>query len=397
MPTNIHKRVIIHKSGEEVTLWYVILEMPRLNDGKRKQVWHGGYKSLEHAEAMRDEFKEQMRRETYVYKRKLTLQQWCENYWFPSIKNRLKPSTLHGYQQDLRLYVYPEFCSIQLTSITAERIDRLYQNLIRQGGYNSRPLSRATVRGVHVILRACLEEALDLGYIRKNPADKTHPPTRKEAMQSTYSCWSIKEIQTFLDGIRGSSIEMILRLAVFTGMRRGEILGLRWRDVNFTNSRISVSNSIIQVNGEVVQSTPKSNRSRTVDIDHDLNERLWLLKMDQETWAPNAEDDEFPQDLVFRDVNGKRHVPTRVSNQFNKIVRDLSLPKIRFHDLRHTHASHCLAMGIPVNVVQERLGHANPETTLKLYAHVLPGSQSEAAIKFSEALQTHSVILRKAH
>ena len=386
MPVNIHKRVITHKTGDSTTLWYAILELPRGSDGKRKQIWHGGYRSLEHAEAMRDEFKEQIRNGTYVYRRRMTFRSWCEQYWLPSVETRIKPSTLHGYRQELRLYVYPQLESCLLISLTPEIIDHLYQQLLKNGGHNGRALSPATVRGVHFLLNSCLRDAIDLGYLTKNPTERAHPPIVKYGLRSTNSCWTISELQVCLDGIRGNPIEMVIRLAIMTGMRRGEVLGLRWRDVNFETSRVSVCNSIIEVDGNIISSTPKSNRSRTIDIDQETMERLLLFKMETDAWAAQPTDDGFPHDLVFRDSNGDRYVPTRVSNLFNKAVQLLPIPRIRFHDLRHTHASHCLAIGIPINVVQERLGHAKPETTLRLYAHVLPGSQSQAAKAFAHLI-----------
>ena len=390
MAKNIYQRNITTKSGEKRSLWYVILEAERGVDGKRRQRWHGGYKSLEHALAMRDEFKLQIINGTYVSRRKLSYEEWAQDFWIPSVRNRVKPSTLHGYEQDLRLYIYPRLGKVPLTSISAEGIDRLYRSLLIDGGARGKALSVATVCGVHSILSNSLEQAFDFGFINKNPATKVRAPKEKTRLKSAESCWSIPELQLFLKEIEGDPLEMILRLAVMTGMRRGEILGLRWRDVDFDNSRISVCSSIIHVRNQVVVSTPKSNRARSIQLDEETLDRLRVFRMDQQAWGEQPEDDGFAADLVFREPNGKRFVPAQVTARFNKLLSEIPVRRIRFHDLRHTHASLCVAMGIPINVVQQRLGHARPETTLNLYAHVLPGTQNEAARLFAQRLSSPS-------
>ena len=168
-----------------------------------------------------------------------------------------------------------------------------------------------------------------------------------------------------------------------TGMRRGEILGLRWGDVELDDQRLAVRHTLLSVAYELRDSTPKSHQARVIDLDPGTVEvlRAHRARQDDEqaAWGPGY----HHTDLVFRRVDGSPVHPDSFSQMFLALVRASGLPRIRLHDLRHSHASIALRAGVPVKVISERLGHENPGFTLKQYAHVIPGMQAEAAARIA--------------
>ena len=162
-------------------------------------------------------------------------------------------------------------------------------------------------------------------------------------------------------------------------MRRGEVLGLRWRDVDFDKARLHIRQAVLSVAYEVIVSSPKNHLARVIDLDPGTVEHLRLHRkrqnQERELWGTGYEDN----DLVVCKENGTPLHPQTYSQAFERIVAKADLPRIRLHDLRHTHATIALGAGIPTKVISERLGHESPAFTLKQYAHVLPGMQAHAA------------------
>ena len=169
-----------------------------------------------------------------------------------------------------------------------------------------------------------------------------------------------------------------------TGMRRGEVLGLRWADIDLDAARLSIRQALVAVGYEVIESTPKSHSARVVDLDAATVELLRRHRTTQveerREWGADYQD----ANLVVAKENGEPIHPHTFSQSFERIIANAGLRRIRLHDLRHTHASLALKAGVPVKVVSERLGHESPAFTLKQYAHVLPGMQAEAAAHVAE-------------
>ena len=164
-----------------------------------------------------------------------------------------------------------------------------------------------------------------------------------------------------------------------TGMRRGEVLGLRWKDVDLDNARLHVRQAVVSVAYEVIVSSPKNHHARVIDLDLGTVEHLRLHRKRQEEERELWGEDYIDSDLVVCKENGEPLHPQTYSQAFERIIAKSELPRIRLHDLRHTHATIALSAGIPTKIVSERLGHESPAFTLKQYAHVMPGMQAEAA------------------
>ena len=233
--------------------------------------------------------------------------------------------------------------------------------------------------------------------LARNPADVATPPTAREAKAPEMHCWSASQLAAFLRWADGDSqLAAMWHVLSMTGMRRGEALALRWRDISLDAGTVSIRRSAGMVrnageSAEVAEGDTKSGKPRVVDLDAATVAVLRAHRKDRGGLALQLVRDDA---LVFGDIEGRHRNPEHVSRQFARdVVRCQAaigaeaVPVIRTHDLRHTHATVLLLAGVPVHVVSQRLGHASPVVTLTVYAHVMPGNQREAADLFARLVR----------
>ena len=199
-----------------------------------------------------------------------------------------------------------------------------------------------------------------------------------------------------LYSVKDARLAAVWRLAAMTGMRRGEILGLRWRDVDLDAARLSVRQAVVAVAYEVIESTPKSHNARVIDLDGETVGLLRAHKQQQRAERLEWGADYGDRDLVATHENDSPIHPHSFSEMFTQLVNRAGIRPIRLHDLRHTHATLAPKAGVPVKVVSERLGHESPASTLKQYAHVIPGMQAAAAALVPELIGEHTAPARDA-
>jgi len=387
MQGHIRKRTHKTKDGHTTVNWYVVVELERDADGKRRQKWYGSYRTRKEAEAARIEILHAINTGTFVEPTKTTLEEWVHRTWLPLIVDRVKPSTLHSYRSNLELHVLPTLGQRQLRLLMPVMLNHLYADLLTAGNLKTGGgLSAKTVAYVHTIIHKALADAVDLGLMNVNIADRAKPPRPKARESKEIKSWTADELRRFLDLVDGHRLEAAWHVGAFTGMRRAEVLGLRWRDLDLGSSRLAVRQTLVSVGYEIVISTPKTHQARTIDLDPGTVERLRSHRdrqvKDREKWGGDYEEN----DLVFCKENGSPIHPHTFSQAFERIVARSGLPRIPLHGLRHTHATVGLALGIPAKVVTERLGHENVAFTLKQYAHVLPGMQADAARRIATAV-----------
>lgn len=313
---------------------------------------------------------------------------------------RLAPSTIASYRKNIRLHLVPYIGSVPLNKLTTERIDRLYRELERGGRADHRQgegLSPRTVRYVHTILSAALGAAVKTRRLARNPAADASPPTAGQAKAPEMHPWNAAQLAAFLGWARANADNFTLwHVLAYTGMRRGEALALRWRDVDLDAATVRVRRSagMVRVAGEgaaVVEGDTKSGKPRLVDLDGPTVAVLRARKRERGAMHLSLARDDA---LVFGSIEGQLPNPEHVSRQFTRDVAraraglgDQAVPVIRLHDLRHAHATILLTEREPVHVVSQRLGHASPVVTMTVYAHVLPGNQRAAAEAFARIVE----------
>jgi len=358
--------------------WRIIVDIGRDENGKRQQKWYSGFATRRAAEAKLTEIKASLQSGEYVEPSKRTLGAFLVKEWLPSIAASVRPSTSTAYKMICDKRIVPTLGSVPLQQLSADQLNKLYAQLLANGRTKSKgALSPRSVRYVHATIHKALSDAVKWQKIPRNVADSATPPRRQSKKPKT---WTASELRTFLEHVEGGRLYAAYLLAASTGLRRGELLGLRWRDVDMEAGSLAVVQTLLQVNNKLDFGTPKTEKgSRNVWLDTHTVAALRSHRRTQVAerlaWGPEYQDN----DLVFAREDGTPIHPDGFGRTFARHAKAAALPTIRLHDLRHTHATLALQAGIPAKVVSERLGHASISITLDIYSHVLPGMQEEAA------------------
>ena len=307
----------------------------------------------------------------------LTLGEWLEEWLGLCVLRGLRPATVVGYRVMIGLHVDAELAATALSDVTPTTLNELYAERLRNGRrHGSGGLAPRTIRYLHTILNRAFADAVRAGHLVANPAAGAHAPSARATRAQVFSIWSPAELARFLESARTNPNYVAFHLAAATGLRRGEVLGLRWCDVDEDGRRLHVIQSLVEIAHVPTIMPPKTDRSRrTVALDAVTAELLMRHRAGAKARDPELDD----QALIFSKNNGEPIHPALFSYQFQMCVRRAGVRRIRFHDLRHTHATHALQLGIHPKIVSERLGHSSITVTLDTYSHVLPSMQEEAA------------------
>ncbi|MBN1460977.1 MAG: tyrosine-type recombinase/integrase [Armatimonadetes bacterium] len=378
--------------------WSFVVRVRDPKTGKMKDQWKGGYQTRKEAKAARDDARAAANKGTAVASTKITVREYLEA-WLEAQAGQVRPTTLVSYKLHVESYISPRIGAERLQQLTPGMVDRLYAVLVKEGGRDrhkveegkkpkAKPLSATTVRRIGATLHKALADAVKKKLIPYNPADAAELPKiqRDSDTAAGMQTWTREELDKFLAHVAPDRLFPMWRLAAWTGMRRGEVAGLTWRDVDLDAGTITVQRARVTVSRtDVRESKPKTGSGRRlVELDVETLNALtaWKDRQDAERkeWDENALDkDKWPgHGLVFTYQDGAALHPDHLTGAFASHVKKAKLPAIRLHDLRHTHATLMLAAGVPVKVVSERLGHSTPGFTMTVYQHVLPGMQREA-------------------
>lgn len=322
----------------------------------------------------------------FVEPSRQTVEQYLTS-WHTSLRGRIRGGTWRGYELNLRRHIVPRIGRLPLQSLTRAAVKAMYADLEASGGPHRQPLSTKTVHNVHLTLRKALADAVEDRMIVANPADGAHRLGRDRPEMHT---WSANELATFLASVEGDSLFALWRLAATTGMRRGEVLGLRWQEVDLDAARVQVVQQRVRGADGYAYGPPKTARGRrSIALDPITVGALRAHRQAQGVIRPNfGAGYDVDADLVFARADGSPIDPDTISGLFERIVQRNALPRIRLHDLRHTHATLALAAGIHPKVVQERLGHTSVTMTLDLYSHAVPAMEAEAASRIAALIDT---------
>ena len=359
--------------------WYVVIyEGLDPATGKERRRWHPAGTDRTAAETLQRQLAADEHHRRGTGRSRLTLAGHVERTWLPRKARQLRPVTLDGYMRQLRLYILPALGHIALRSLRVEHIDALYEQLLTSGRADGTGgLSNKSVLEVHVLLRQILDDAVGRGLLTTNPARQAIPPRHRRDQHQRRMAWTANELRSFLTATVQHVHHRTFWLAAHTGMRRSELAGLRWRDIDLGNRRLSITRTIVAVNGHATVSNGKThNAARTLDLDPGT---VHLLHAWRDDHADQYGDHDPERALIAR-PGGQPVNPQTLSQCFERAIARTTLPKISLHGLRHTHATS--SDGENAKVVQERLGHHSHSFTADTYQHVMPGMDAAAASRF---------------
>lgn len=354
-----------------------------LDGERRRHITKGGFPTKKAAQQALTEAMAVYQRGERIEPTKATVAAYLRD-WLAVQEHQVKASTYAGYRSIVEDRLVPHIGGVRLVDLSPGLVAELYTKL-RTSGRKRGPggLSERSVKHTHTVLHKAIEDAVKRRLVLRNVAGDVDAPRPRNAEMAT---WSAAEVRTFLQSAEGERYRIAFVLALTTGLRRSELLGLRWEDVDLDGQRLAVRRARVAAGGQMVEGDPKSGKARTVDLDDGtvaaLRAHRAVQLQERLAWGPAWTDSGY---VLTREDGMALHADT-LRWHFNKAVKAAEVPTIRFHDLRHTHATLALQAGVHPKVMQERLGHHSITMTLDLYSHVVPGMQAEAAAKVGAAV-----------
>lgn len=344
---------------------------------------------------------------------KMTVGEWLET-WERDFLIGVKPFTKLNYSQHIRNHIIPALGNRKLQQLSGPDIQKFYNQLLREGGkirchdkdgnvmkkdgqpvYVSVPLSAKTVKNIHGVLHKALEKAVKLEYIRTNPADSCElSRVEKKEIRPLDD----GDISRFMEAVQNHPFRALFLTTLFTGMRRGEVCGLRWDCVDLEHGTITINKQLQNIPGQPgsyrLVST-KNGKGRTLKVSHFVVDLLCQQKAEQEKMRRLVGELWHNEGYVFCNAVGEHLSPSTVYHNFKRIANDIGVPDARLHDLRHSYAVASLQAGDDIKTVQSNLGHHTASFTLDVYGHVTAQMQQASADRMDAYIRTISEAKRE--
>jgi integrase len=353
--------------------------------GQRRRKWHSFKGTKREAQVACSRLIADLSGGAYIEPAKTTLAQFLDR-WLDHVKTQVAPRTHERYVELAKKSIAPLIGNVVLTKLQPATISAAYSKALAEGRRDGKGgLSPRTVGHMHRVLRQALQQAMRWQLLARNPADAVKPPkverTKMRALDAAESA-------ALLEAIRSTRMFLPVMLALTCGLRRGEITALRWRAVDLGKAaQLAIMASAEQTAIGVREKETKSGRARTVSLTGLAIEELRRHRARQAEELLQVGVRQTDDTHVVAQTDGQPLMPQSLTHEFARFIAGTKLPRVRFHDLRHSHATHLLANGVHPKIAQERLGHASVGTTIDLYSHVLPGMQADAASRVDAALR----------
>lgn len=359
--------------------WQITIELPKDPiTGKRVRKYRSVDGGKKDAERAMHEYIRELEKGYYVTDSKITIYEWIDTWLEVYIEPNVSPTTLSRYKGMIQRYIKPLIGHMQVQQLKTLAV-QAWVNGLKVSPASGKEMSAATVKHAYHVLKGSMDKAVLAGIIPRSPCIGIMLPKGQKKPPVVYDEQQIKQL---IAAAKGTEMELIIDIELCLGLRRGELLGLRWGDIDWDKNQIHIVNNRVVVDGKSVVKDPKTESSRrTVDVPAQLIQKLHKHKM--QCWANRLRLGEAytVTDYIIVHPDGKPIYPEYVSQLFTKLQKKADLPKCRFHDLRHLCASIMLMQGVNVKVAQEHLGHKDISTTMNIYSHVLPSVAKEAAQK----------------
>ncbi|ABB16028.1 site-specific integrase [Carboxydothermus hydrogenoformans] len=355
----------------------VVLYLGKDENGKKKYKWIGGFKTKKEAEKVLAEMINKVETNNFIFPEKITLKEFL-NYWLENyVRPNLSPTTAYGYEAIINLHIIPFFKNIELQKVRPIDIQQYYNSKRDE-------LSGKTLLQHHRILHKAFDFAMKLQLIPNNPIDFVDSPKAKKYKAKILD---LKEIKTLLNALKDTDLEVPINLALSLGLRRGELLALKWEDVNWEEGTIQIRRNLVRAGTKLILKEPKSETSiRTLKLSKTLLTMLKNHRKKQIELKLMLGNEYKDTGFICCKNNGEMINPSTFSHQFSDFLKKHGLPDIRLHDLRHTNATLMLKSNIPAKIASSRLGHSTVAITLDLYSHVLTDMDEEVANKIDDII-----------
>jgi integrase len=364
--------------------WAIVIDVSDPQTGKRRRKWHSFKGTKREAQIESARLISELKAGTYMEPSKTTLSAFFDQ-WLAQIKSRISPRTHERYTEIVSKNIKPALGAILLDKLQPAQIVASYEKALTSGRRDGTGgLSPATVVYMHRLIKQALAHAVRWQMLNRNPADAVDPPKVERSRMITYDMAQTAEL---LEKLQGSRVLTAVMLGVLCGLRRGEIAALRWRNVNLIEGQLAVVESAEQTKAGVRYKEPKSGRARTVALSASVTAELKSHRLRQSEELLKLGVRQTESTFVCAREDGQPLQPRSISQAWRQGLKLTKMPPIRFHDLRHAHATHLLSTGVHPKIASERLGHSKVGITLDLYSHVLPGMQEDAAARVDEAFQ----------
>lgn len=383
---NFKMRDNIIKRGKKWTYVIRIPDESDLNGKKSKNVWISGFSSREEAVAERDKKRVEVKSGKFVLSSNATLGEYL-SHWLLEHQGifAVRKYTARNYQQKINSYVLPYLGSKPIQKIRTIDIKNLYIRLLNTPTKKTSGLNASTVISVHAVLSKAFNDALISGLIAHNPMVGVKKP--KNTYQTKFIEWNNKQLSDYLEIALKHRLGAAFRLLAFTGARRGEIVGIKWEDLNLNDETkgaspepifLTIKSSVKKIrNGEIVIDSPKNGSPRVVRLDEETVRILRAHRKQQNIERMKCGADWRNNGYVFTTNDGEMIHPDTLSSLHKEFVQKANVPTGRLHDLRHLHATTLLSAGVPMHEVAARLGHKDATTTAKVYAHVFSNEKAK--------------------
>lgn len=380
------------KCGKTTCSWAYRVRAGRDADGRWIERRRSGFETKGQAESELTKVLVDINDGTYVKPNALTVAEYLVDRWLPATAPpHVQFQTWEDRRANLENHVLPRIGAVLLQDLTPAHVNRMYTALLTDGRLRGvGGLSPTSVRRLHAILRKALNDAVRWGLLRRNVVPLADPPPARAehaARRRSMQTWTAEELNKFLEKTSAHPLHRAWYVASTTGLRRSELLGLGWNAVDLRRAVLTVRTTVVPVDedGYGLEEKQKSATSaRSIHLDRRTVEGLARQRHEVTIGKKSVGASWNDHGLVFPQADGSWWNPGSVSHAFDRAVKWTGLRRIRFHDLRHTHATLLLESGVNPRVVSERLGHSSVAFTLDTYAHVLPGMQPEAAQMFSD-------------
>ena len=376
------------RAGKDGKGWQIIIERPPCPEtGKRKRIYKTVSGTKKQAEKIMMKMMKDLETDSYVKDSNITVEKFLREWYETYIAPHKSPTTSATYLYNIENYILPRFGRMRLQDLSTIEIQKWYNEIAVKSPLSNRPLTPKTIRNIHMNLNAALKRAVLLEIIRKNPGENIELPKCKPYKADVYSA---DELQKLFEVAKGNELEIGIMLLVCLGIRRGELMALLWTDIDFDNRLINIDKSTVKVKrSETVTKDPKSESGKRIIEAPDVlinflrHERKEYMKRKLQHGA-----DFHDNNLVICQSDGKPFSVDYYSHKFKRLLEVNGLKKIRLHDLRHSHATYMLKLGVNVKAMQKRMGHSTFSTTMDTYSHVLDDMGREAADTLNAGLES---------